>query len=567
MKRTLVALLCILAPAVFAACEPWQQPYAGAAAQGKHVLGLWQFAAGAATNDSSPHRQHLQLHGAVISAGGPFGACLESFRGFPLEDKRHAAVTAAHPALSPAGAFTLELWLQPKAELADCGEVFLLDKKYVAHADYQFTLSAADKGGGQRRLVARLGFGDESETFTSEPARFESNAWYHVAFTYDGAGAGRFYRDGAALGGTEHPGRMDVTAGKHPLSIGDRIGSNFPGFPGRLAQVRICNGVLEFRPAVVALTSDRTTFVRMERAPPLQIAVTNMLPGQLHGATLTLALEGAEAKQFPLPDLAGGQVHLVPYPFDTALRPGSYKLTAQVEVAGTKTYRSAESFGLVLVPRPLPFRMPVVMWGIYSPENVLRELPRLKDLGFTHCLGLHANCGEIWEAGKPTEPDKPENIATAKRMLNAALANDLGIIASLSPGHEVNSHKDLWRVDRAGKARPAKTPNICALLPGVSNFCFNVGASMAQTYGVFPAFQSALLHTEVRDGADLCFHDQDRAAYRAATGQDVPPASRARAACAGTSCRISRRTVSSPMITCFTATSSGTGRRETAGTS
>lgn len=521
MKRMLIAMLGLLALDALAVCEPWQQPYAGADAQGQHVLGLWQFAAGATTNDSSLHRHHLQLHSAIIGAGGPFGACLESFRGFPVEDKRHAAVTAAHPALSPTGAFTLELWLQPKAELAGYGEAFLLDKKYVADADYQLTLSAAD-GGGLRRLVARLGFGSDSEAFTSEPARYASNAWYHVAFTYDGAGAGRFYRDGAALGGAEHPGRQGVAAGKHPLSIGDRLGSNYHGFPGRIAQVRICAGVLEFRPAVVALTSDRTSFVRMERVPPLQITVTNTLRGLLHGATLSLAVEGAEAKTFPVPDLAGGQVYAIPYPFDTTLRPGSYQLSVQVEVAGAKTYRSEEKLDLVLVPRPLPFRMPVVMWGIYSPENVLRELPRLKDLGFTHCLGLHANSGEIWTAGKPTEPDKPENIATAKRMLNAALANDLGIIASLAPGHELSSHQELLRVGRDGKTRAAKNPNICALTPGVSNFCFNVGVSMAQAYGAFPAFQAALLHTEVRDGANLCFHDHDRAAYRAASGQEIP---------------------------------------------
>ncbi len=521
MKRMLIGMLCALSLETLAVCEPWQQAYTGADANGKHVLGLWQFAASTPTNDASSQHQHLKLHGATIGTGGPFGSYLESFRGFPVEDKRHAAVTAANAKLSPAGAFTLELWLQPKPDLADYPEAFLLDKKYVAHADYQLTLSPADKG-GLRRLVARLGFGDESEAFTSEPARYESNAWHHVAFTYDGAGAGRFFRDGVALGGTDHPGRMGVTAGKHPLSIGDRIGSLYHGFPGRIAQVRICAGVLEFRPVVLALTSDRTSFVRMEPAAVLQITVTNTLRGKLHGATLTLAVEGAAAKKFPLPDLEAGQAYAVSYPFDTTLRPGTYKLAAQIEVAGAKAYRSEEKFDVVLVPRPLPFRMPVVMWGIGSPENVLRELPRLKDLGFTHSLGLHASCESIWSAGKPTASDKPENIATAKRMLNAALASDFGIIASLSPGHELRDHKDLWRVGRDGKPRDAKKPDICALTPGISNFCYNVGASVAQTYGAFPAFQSALLHTEVRDGANLCFHAHDRAAYRAATGLDLP---------------------------------------------
>jgi CheY-like chemotaxis protein len=210
------------------------------------------------------------------------------------------------------------------------------------------------------------------------------------------------------------------------------------------------------------------------------------------------------------------------YPFDTTLRPGTYKLTARLELAGAKPFVSEEKFEVVLVPRPLPYRMPVVMWGVYGPESVLRELPRLKEIGFTHSLGLRANCESIWSAGKPIAPDKPENIAAAQRMLNAALASDFGIIASLSPGHELRDHKDLWRVNRDGQPRDAKKPDICALTPGVSNFCYNVGASVAQTYGAFPAFQSALLHTEVRDGANLCFHEHDRAGYRAATGLDIP---------------------------------------------
>ena len=518
---TVVLLSGLAAPAALAVSEPWQQAYSGSDATGKHVLGLWQFASAAPTNDTSSHQHHLKLHGAIVSTNGPFGGCLESFRGYPTEDKRHAAVTAANAALSPAGAFTLELWLQPKPDLDGYPEAFLLDKKYVAHTDYQLTLGAADKG-GQRRLHAHLGFGDGSESFISDPARYEAGAWYHVAFTYDGAGAGRFFRDGAVLGGTDHPGRQGVAAGKHPLSIGDRIGSLYHGFPGRLAQVRICGGVLEFRPAVLALVSARTSFVRMEKPPRLQVALTNTQRGVLHGAQVTLSLEGLDAKTIPIPDLASGQTHSMEYPFDTTLRPGTYKLAARLEIAGAKPFVSEEKFEVVLVPRPLPHRMPVVMWGLGGPESVLRELPRLKEIGFTHSLGLRANCESIWSAGKPIAPDKPENIATAQRMLNAALANDFGIIASLSPGHELRDHKDLWRVNRDGKPRDAKKPDICALTPGVSNFCYNVGASVAQAYGAFPAFQSALLHTEVRDGANLCFHEHDRAAYRAVTGLDIP---------------------------------------------
>jgi len=218
-------------------CEPWQTVYTGTAANGPDVIGLWQFQTGAETNDSSANKLHLKLQGAVIAKDGKFGPCLESFRGHPFEDKKHAAIVANRPSLTPKGAFTVEMWIKPKKELEGYPEAMLLDKKYVADADYQFTLGAADKS-GQRRLNMRLGFGDGSDAYTSEPARYEAGTWYHVAFTYDGAGEGRFWRDGAVLGGGSKPGRGSIVAGKHPLSIGDRHGSLHHGFPGYIAQVR-----------------------------------------------------------------------------------------------------------------------------------------------------------------------------------------------------------------------------------------------------------------------------------------------------------------------------------------
>ncbi|MCX7825929.1 MAG: hypothetical protein N2689_10270 [Verrucomicrobiae bacterium] len=527
MKTTLASIMpFVFALAAFAQesqlrlCERWQQPYAGADANGKHVIACWQFAPGTETDDSSANKLHLRLQGAVIGKDDRFGGCLESFCGHPIEDKKHAAVVANHPALTPKGAFTVEMWLKPKKELDGYPEAFLLDKKYVAHTDYQFTLSAADKV-GPRRLIMRLGFGDETETWVSDPAMYEAGVWHHVAFTYDGAGDGRFWRDGTALGGAKKPGRAAITPGKHPLSIGDRHGSYYHGFPGYIAQVRLCNGVLEFRPAAFAVASDRTSFVRMEKAAPIQFSVTNLQRTKLKGATAGVSLEGLGDKTYTLPELDGGATHTLEYPLDTSLRPGEYKLRARLQIPGEKPYRSEESFPIVIVPRRLPHRMPVLMWGIGGADNVIKELPRLKHIGFTHCLGMGADYGAIFEAGKPTLASNPETVAETKRMLNAALANDLGICVSLSPGHWAEHKKEFLRVDRQGKTNPQR-PSICGLFPELQKFCYNVGASLAQTYGEFPAWQAAQLHTEVRDAAGLCYHDHDRAACRQATGADIP---------------------------------------------
>ncbi len=73
-----------------------------------------------------------------------------------------------------------------------------------------------------------------------------------------------------------------------------------------------------------------------------------------------------------------------------------------------------------------------------------------------------------------------------------------------------------------GLKRNLQRPSICGLFPELQKLCYNVGASVAQTYGEFPAWRAALPHTEVRDGAGLCYHDHDRAACRQATGADIP---------------------------------------------
>ena len=206
---TAVPVVAILASLVTAANglpaaslgEPWSAEYAGDDATGPHVIGLWQFNAGAETVDASGREHDAMLQGAAIGAEGRFGGCLECFPGWPVEDKPHRAQVPNHPALSPSGAFTLELWVRPKEQLDEkYPDSFLLDKKYVAHDDYQLILGAADKS-GNRILQANLGFGADSQTYYSQPARFEPGRWRHIAFTYDGAGAGRFFLDGRSWGG------------------------------------------------------------------------------------------------------------------------------------------------------------------------------------------------------------------------------------------------------------------------------------------------------------------------------------------------------------------------------
>ncbi len=491
--------------------ETWETGYTKTDATGPQVLGYWKFDAEAPLKDSSGKGHDLTLLGAVAGGDGKFGGALESFPGYPVEDKRHAAMTAVKPALSPKAAFTLEMWIRPKADWKPEQRCYLLDKKYVDHTDYQWQISDADKG-GLRRMSVTLGFGAESKTISSQPLKLDPKVWQHVAFTYDAAGNARFFLNGSAVGGLKLAGYGAVTPGTKALSIGDRSGSNHGGFPGFIDEVRICDGVLNFERAMMEIVSPRTVWRRMEtNARPVEILCTNLRHEILKGARLRLSF-GGRNEEFILPDLAPGKAHAAKFTVSTALKPGLYTLRARFETSG---YATEQSAGFEIVPRLAP-RMPVVMWGGGGDD-----IAQLKDIGFTHFIGFSApNAGEIWQAKKSLPPGSPEYIARNRGYLDEALKNGLEVVAGLSPSSALMSDPKNLRVDRAGK--PYERQDICASVPEFAPFFQTVGQSVVKAYGDHPAFTSALINTEVRDSSTPSFNPVDVENYRKFASADIP---------------------------------------------
>ncbi|HOM16591.1 MAG TPA: LamG domain-containing protein, partial [Thermoguttaceae bacterium] len=501
-------------------CQPWDQPYQAENAVGKHVLGLWTFDSDSNGKDQSGRGHDATLQGARLAPNGRFGGALECFPGWPVEDKPHRAFVPAKPELSPRGPFSLELWFCPKPELAKLeAEAYLVDKKYVAHADYQLVMTQPDRSGA-RGLRMSLGFGQESDTWYAPARRWEPGRWYHLAFTYDGQGTGVFYLNGTPISQSTHPGRQGIVPGTHGLSIGDRLGSRYAGFPGLIDQVRLCEGVLEFRPVAVETVSDRRVFLRMEPDVQLRLQIANLRKEPMEALTVRLSLKDMPPEERKLENLQPGQKAEISYRLDTRLRPDEYPLHVEIFSAGQGAEpMAAQTIRLRIVPRPAPDRMPVVMWG--GRPGQPGEIERLKQIGFTHALGLGVNYASIFEAGQPIDPLPPETLETQKRLLDEALAADLTIAISLSPGSWLRSKEQFRRVGRDGK--PGRKEDICALYPGLDAFCQNVGISAAKAFGRFPAFGAALVHSEVRDAAAPCFHQHDREAFRRATGLEIPP--------------------------------------------
>jgi hypothetical protein len=469
--------------------------------------------------DLGRHGLNAKLRGGIVTADARWGACLLACTGTPNRDRGGGAVVAHAPPLSLTGAFTIELWIRPEHGWASTGEAILLDKKYAGHTDYQLALAAAD-GSGRRALVARLGFGQDSDSWTSSPTDWPEGQWRHVAFTYDGTGGGWWFVDGQ-LAGVEHKsGRYSVAHGQQPLCIGDRIGSHYRTFPGRIARVRITEGRREFRLFGCGLASDRTTFRRAETNACIVVAATNWSSEACADVTLEVHAFGATSRVAQVAVAPGGVISAA-VAVASLWRPDSYTIGAELRVARPIEWHTTWATTILLRPRPTPFRMPVVMWGIYSAENFLREWVRLKDLGFTHCLGIQADERSLWTASDDAPPAGPDQLAQTRRALDVALGSDIGLLAKLSPGAVLRDEPSLLRVDAQGRV-VTNRPNVCAASPVLTSYVARVGQAVGRAFGAHPAFAGALLHTEVRDAATICHHPHDREAARRAGFEHIP---------------------------------------------
>jgi hypothetical protein len=509
-----LVLLCAKSTPADDVATRWESAYQATDATGPHVLGLWKFDSSDGADATGRLPKGTLQNGQWI-AEGKFSGALESFAGFPEADRSHGFLVPHSPRLSPSGAFTWELWIKPKPELAQRNWAVLIDKKYAGHDDYQLSLGAVDTK-HQRRLTLSLGFGADSQNFLSDPTEFPAGQWMHLAVAYDGRGRVRFFRNGESLGVSESPGRGPISAGSLPLSIGDRIGSSHPGFPGCLDEVRLTSGVREFGQVRLEFQWPRKAFVRWEAAPQGTVSVRNLQPTPLLGAKMTIVSEGQPTQVIELPEIPGASVHQVPLSFDTKLRPDTYPIQVSVTSTGEPARKITESTTVVLVPRAVPLRMPVVMWGIGGVQEVVAELPRLKQIGFTHCLGGTVDHQRIATSVEPTLTTRPEQMPATIEMLDAALTHDLKILAATTPSYfEPHLHEYLQK-GRDGKPyrRQSLTPNA----PPVMQAFERAGASIAKTFGEHPAFEGVLANSEVRDESDVSFTEWDLAAYRKSFG-------------------------------------------------
>ena len=266
--------------------------------------------------------------------------------------------------------------------------------------------------------------------------------------------------------------------------------------------------------------SGRTAFVRMEKNGRTDWTISNNTGSPLTGASLLVDLDGFARQRLSIPTVRPGAELELGFALDTSVRPGHYTMKGRIEGSDGKALSGEESLPVTIVARPLPFRMPVILW---SDPNIMDQttLQTMKRLGFTHSMvRSYAHSSWLWDLWDVGESVGPED--AYRRKLDYALAHDHGAIDHLYHVDSIAGYKpEFQRVDRAGKAREFRG-NPCGLSPGVVDYAYNLGAAVARAYGDYPGLKAALLFSEHRCHARVCFHEWDRAAFRAYAGFDIP---------------------------------------------
>ena len=505
----------------------WQKEYKAEEVTGENVIVCLQFNAGSENKDNSGHGHDLVLRGqSRFVKEGKFGSGLECFPAGQKNDVKQGATTSNKPRLSPSGAFTIEVWMKPKSGLKDQDIAFLIDCKYyhyvkdLPRANTGYCLYLQQAGAGKYHLIAGLGFNKDSEFYRAPPAEFETGKWHHVAFTYDGKGTGRHYLDGKLIGELTAKGRGSIQPSVYPLTVGDRVSSIHAGFPGFIDQIRISKSALPFSSGKIGIRfgneAGRTVFHRLEKKVRMKVHVTNDTGMTLTEGKARISLLESE-EEVLLPELATLETHDITVPINTSLRQGSYDLKAKVTArSGERTFEIEESSPVVILPRPLPNVMPVVLWGG-------GDLKIVTDIGFTHqFLWLGHFDSLVWKEGKPTTAIPQTSIASIQESLNRYLAAGVGAVIQLYPGRWIRRQPKLMekysRIDRSGTLHQ----RLCALSPKVLEFGRNVGASVHLAIGNHPAAQASLIHSEVRDYTQLCFHEHDQNVFKKHAGFPIP---------------------------------------------
>jgi hypothetical protein len=518
----LFAFKSINSPNEFTLMESWQEKYRGYNATGSHVVALWSFDNKKNRGyDESGHGNSASSTSYNISESGKFGNSLK------VDNQMLQPFVVKHNrSLTPSSDFSIEMWINPEKSLQKNKEEIILMGNLQYSSGYQFSLHTDSLD--IYYLSVFLGYGGATTRLTSDIFKLTNNSWYHVAFTYDGQGSGKFYLNGKKIGEGFEKGVSQIRPSEKDLTIGSKLNSKTSGLDLLIDEVRLSNRELYYTPVDVEILSDRQVFLRMEENAIVKLRLTNISNKPLKNIKLEIGWGWAglgsrfkytqNIKDAFVGELLAGATYDVSVPINTKLRSDRYFLTIEYSDANSPEKYPLDNFLISIKDRKLPDEYPVILWG--GGFGVLDEI---KKIGFTHAFGASVDYGKIWRAGTAVLPGSEKLVRQTRKNFDNALDKGITIMANLYPAVSLDTIQRFKRVDRNGQYY--ENAHLNALYPEVQEYTYNVGASVAKAYGDLPAFGGALLHTERRGNSFPSYKEIDKVLYRNYSGREIPKSS------------------------------------------
>ena len=385
----------------------------------------------------------------------------------------------------------------------------IFDSKYVArpgkkqqefHKGFMFFLMP--RGKNTYRPAAALGYGRESVQVSGRDTVLLPGVPHTLAMLFTATGKVIFKVNGKINHTvTVPPGNLAASTLR--AAFADRIGANYQALGGTLNRIRIKKAPYEPL-SLISVSGERTVFERLEKNVFLHVDLRNFLKTPLKDLTLCSHTANKNSSPVKVKELLPGRASSFKLPIDTTLLPGEYFYHLKV----------SDPHGKILVSSKIPYTivpsygdfLPVLLWGNYE------GLKELRAIGFTHQI-IHL----FPRQGNFTAADRKKWIPR----LDSNLKEGLYTFGTLHAHFRFLQSRRYLRTGRDGKPYPR--PSLEASHPEVQREFAEAARTTLLGVGNHPAFDGALINSEVRDGSLPSFGSGvEPAAFKAFSGYDIP---------------------------------------------
>ncbi|MDD4728246.1 MAG: hypothetical protein PHN55_05800 [Dysgonamonadaceae bacterium] len=462
------------------------------------IIAKWNFQNGKI--EESNQRFTGKLRGETILGKDHQGNSALILTASKMSDPNGLHMSEVYKELTPSGAFSLEVKfrINPKTQKQ---QMVLWDNKYIispkpenkdksSHSGFSLLLA---KRGEKWEPRSYNGYGNSSMIFYGEPEELNDGEYHTLRLEYSPLEI-RFLIDGELNYREIMVTPNSLSPAVNPTVIGDRVGPNYNGFDGTIAEVTLME-----RPAkdIIISQGGRAGFIRLESNPEFLVRIDNQSGKAL--SDLKVSAEIREFPEMPLPEhtinLEKGMTEILKFPMNAKLKPGVYHFDI-------KANDVTETIAVRLAPERVN-SYPVVMWGNGNNK-------KLSDIGFTHAI----NSLSILNPD-PTDLGKTLN---GLNKIDMALSDNIYHLDNIYNYRQVQSKYP--RIQRDGK--PYERLNFEASNPEPHSILIKDAENTAAAYGHHPAFVGSLVHTEIRDASNPSFSGVEEKAYKEYSGVDIP---------------------------------------------